>query len=65
MLKLRRMDRAPHPGVFVVPGGATVPVASSLVIVWLLSNMTWAETVGLGSLLAVATVVYAVWFRRR
>ena len=65
VLKLRRMDRAPHPGVFVVPGGAVVPVASSLVIVWLLSNMTWAETAGLGSLLAVATVTYFVLARRR
>lgn len=65
VLQLRRIDRAPNPDVFVVPGGPIVPVASSLVIVWLLSNMTWAETVGLGSLLAVATVAYLVSARRR
>lgn len=61
VLQLRRIDRAPNPDVFVVPGGPIVPVASSLVIVWLLSNMTWAETVGLGSLLAVATVAYLLF----
>lgn len=65
VLKLRRMDRAPNPDVFVVPGGPIVPVASAFVIVWLLSNMTWAETVGLGSLLAIATVAYLVSARRR
>ena len=65
VLKLRRMDQAPNPDVFVIPGGPVVPVISCLVIVWLLSNMTKAETVGLGSLLAVATVAYVVSARRR
>lgn len=65
VLKLRRMDSNPGKKVFVVPGGPLIPVASSLVVVWLLSNMTLAEAIGLGSLMAVSTVAYFVLRRRR
>ncbi|MFT5143780.1 MAG: APA family basic amino acid/polyamine antiporter [Rhodothermales bacterium] len=65
VLKLRRMDKTPKPGVFVIPGGPTVPIASALVVAWLLSNMTGAEAIGLGALLGVASVGYFLVAARR
>ena len=66
VLKLRRLNRETGRAVFVVPGGPTVPIASSLVVLWLLSNLTAAEAVGLGSLIAVACVGYlVVWSSRK
>lgn len=58
VLKLRRMDRTPKPGVFVIPGGWTVPIASSLVVLWLLSNMSGTEATGLAGLLILASGAY-------
>jgi amino acid transporter len=66
VLKLRRKDRTVVGDVFVIPGGPIVPVASSLVIVWLLSNLTGAEAMGLASLVVVASAGYlGVLARRR
>ena len=64
VLKLRKMDVKPDAHVFVLPGGPLIPVASSLVIVWLLSNMTQAEALGLGGLMVISTVAYFVFHRR-
>lgn len=60
VLKLRRMNPNPEGPVFTVPGGPTVPIASSLVVLWLLSNMTQAEFMGLGALLAVSSIGFLV-----
>ena len=65
VLKLRKMDTKPGTPVFVLPGGPLIPVASSLVIVWLLSNMTQAEALGLGALMVVSAVAYFVFCHRR
>ena len=63
VLKLRRMNPNPEGPVFTVPGGPTVPIASSLVVLWLLSNMTQAEFMGLGTLLVVSSIGYLVMRR--
>jgi hypothetical protein len=55
---LRRRDGRPGPGEFRIPGGAIVPVLSSVVVLWLLSQMTVREAIGLVSLLLVAVVIY-------
>ncbi len=65
VLKLRRLDTTPENKVFIIPGGAVIPIASSLVVVWLLSNMTLPEALGLGSLMVVSTVAYFVVRRRQ
>ncbi len=64
VLKLRKMDTNPSKQVFVLPGGPLIPVASSLVVVWLLSNMTQAEALGLGGLMVVSAVLYFISRRR-
>lgn len=66
VIRLRRRDGNPGPGEFRIPGGATVPVLSSVVVVWLLSQMTGSEAIGLGALLVFAVAVYLaglIWKR--
>lgn len=59
VLQLRRGGRQAGGYVFRVRGGPAVPVLSALVIVWLLSNMTRAEAIGVGLLMAAAALLYA------
>ena len=49
-----RTDQAP----FVLPGGPTIPILASLVIVGLLVNSTRAELVAVGWAIAAATLLY-------
>jgi basic amino acid/polyamine antiporter, APA family len=58
VLQLRRQGVQSKGTVFRVPGGPVVPVLSTLVVVWLLSNMTRAEAIGLGVLLVAASLLY-------
>ena len=48
VIGLRRRMGPPSPGQFRIPGGPTVPVLSSGVILWLLSQMTASEATGCG-----------------
>ena len=63
VLQLRRVAPEPEGPVFRIPFGPVVPVASSLVIIWLLLNMTRAEVTGLSLLLGVSAVVFFVMRR--
>lgn len=65
VLRLRRINPDPEGPVFRIPFGPLVPVASSLVIVWLLLNMTRAEVIGLSLLLLVASLAFVVLRRSR
>lgn len=58
VMALRRRKGAPAPGQFRIPGGLLVPVLSSAVVLWLLSQMTASEAIGVGVLLAVTIVIY-------
>ena len=62
VLALRRQHAKTGSGVHVlrVPGGPVVPLLSSAVVLWLLSNMTRAEAIGLGLMLLAASLLYAV-----
>jgi basic amino acid/polyamine antiporter, APA family len=60
VLTLRKRKMGSTKGVFVIPFGPLIPVLSSLVVVWLLSNMTQEEASGLGLLLVVTSVLYVV-----
>ena len=65
VLKLRKLNPTPDKSAFILPFGPTIPVASSLVVLWLLSNMTGAEAIGLSLLLALSTVGFLVWRRAK
>ncbi len=62
VLALRRQHAKTGSGVHVlrVPVGPVVPLLSSAVVLWLLSNMTRAEAIGLGLMLLAASLLYAV-----
>jgi len=62
VIRLRRRDGQPGAGQFRIPGGATVAVLSSAVIVWLLLQMTASESIGLGALLLASLAIYLARF---
>jgi amino acid transporter len=58
VIVLRRRFGPPGPGQFRIPGGPVVPILSSVVVLWLLSQMTAGEAIGIGALLALTVVIY-------
>ncbi len=64
VLKLRKLNPNPDKKAFVIPFGPTVPIASSLVVIWLLSNMTGPEASGLALMLAISSVAYFILRRK-
>lgn len=66
VIKLRR--KAP-PGLesFRIPGGYTVPVFASVIILWFLSNLSGAEQASILILIVVLSLIYApiYWLRNR
>jgi len=58
-IKLRR-DKSSEPSteLFRIPGGYTVPILSSIVVIWLLSNLTNNEFKSVGLFILVLTIVY-------
>ncbi len=58
VIALRRRKGPPSAGQFRIPGGPIVPVLSSAVILWLLSQMTASEAIGVGVLLTITVVIY-------
>ena len=66
VLALRR-KRGPRPaGQFRVPGGPVVPVLGATVVIWLLTQMTAGEALGIGALVAGIMVIYGArrWIRK-
>ena len=62
-MELRRRDVRSDGPPFCIPGGPTVPILASLVVLWLLSNAGRAEITALAWVLLVASVLY--WLRKR
>jgi amino acid transporter len=60
VFRLRRRDVRASDKVFRAPGGPVVPVASCLIIVWLLSHVTAAEAAVLGGILVASALYYVV-----
>jgi APA family basic amino acid/polyamine antiporter len=60
VLRLRKKNIQSDKKVFIVPFGPIIPLLSSAVVLWLLSNMTSQEALGLGILLAVSTVLFFI-----
>ncbi len=57
---LRRRDVRAGGEPFRVPGGPLVPALAAIIVLWLLAQTTGRERIGVGLLLAVASIVYAV-----
>ena len=58
VIALRRRHGPVSKGQFSIPGGFVVPVLSSIVIIWLLSQMTAGEVAGIATLLAVTAFIH-------
>ncbi len=59
VIKLRYTQKS-KPGEFKIPGGFTVPILSSGIIIFFLSKMTAAEAIGTLVVTALLTVVYFI-----
>jgi APA family basic amino acid/polyamine antiporter len=55
-----RYSRAPVPGTFRIPGGPTVPLVASAVVVWLLAQSTLREVVTMAAFIGAATLFYVI-----
>lgn len=60
VIRLRLRDGRPSGDGFCIPGGPVVPVLSCLFIGWLLFQLTNKEAIGLGLLIGVSVVLYAI-----
>ena len=59
-LKLRRSDTATSEKTFRIKGGLIIPLLAIATIVWLLSNLTKEELVGMAIFIAVFSAIYFV-----
>lgn len=57
VIKLRNNDTLKESG-FKIPGGYIVPILSSLIIVWLLSNINRFEVIVIGVFISVLSLMY-------
>jgi amino acid transporter len=60
VFKLRQLNVGAGNEVFKAPGGAVVPAASCLIILWLLSHVTLAEAGVLGGFLGASALYYVI-----
>jgi amino acid transporter len=58
VIALRHRHGPPSSGQFRTPGGPTIPILSASVVLWLLSQMTSKEAIGIGALLALTVATY-------
>jgi len=57
VIKLRQNQEL-NPGSFIIPGGYLVPIATIIIIVWLLSNLSKQEQFGVLVFILLLTVIY-------
>ena len=60
VLRLRHRDGNPKSSEFRIPGGPVIPLLGFALIAWLLWQLTGEEAMGLGALMAVSAVYYAI-----
>ena len=56
--KLRKKDSTKSEKTFRIPGGFIVPLLATCVIIWLLSNLTKREFVGIAIFISIFSVIY-------
>ncbi len=59
-VKLRQKAPATTEKTFRMPGGIIIPLLAAAVILWLLSNLTKTEVIGLAIFIAVFSAIYAI-----
>jgi len=61
VIKLR-ISKNPEPetNLFRIPGGYSIPILSSMVIIWFLSNLAKNELTGIGLFIILLTVLYFI-----
>lgn len=66
VIRLRHRDGEPSADQFRLPGGASIPILSSLVVLWLISRMESGEAIGFAVLLAIVVASYfaGTFFRK-
>ena len=66
VIQLRRIQKA-TPDEFEIPGGYTVPILSAIIILYLLSNLTMTEKIGIIIFIAILTVIYGLilYFKKK
>lgn len=57
-IKLRYSNRASTQQSFKIPGGITVPIVATIVIIWLLSNLSIKEIKGAAIFIVVLSAIY-------
>jgi APA family basic amino acid/polyamine antiporter len=58
--KLRKKDSTKSEKTFHIPGGIIVPLLATCVIIWLLSNLTKKELIGIVIFISIFSVIYFV-----
>lgn len=59
-IKLRLKKPAVAEKTFTIPGGITVPLVATAIIIWLLSNLSQAEIIGIGIFILVLAFIYLI-----
>ncbi len=66
-IRLRYKKTAFTEKTFTVPGGLTIPILATVIIVWLLSNLSKEEMIGSSIALLVLSLIYVVmkWYKNK
>ena len=59
VIQLRRKQKT-DVNEFEIPGGYTVPILSAIIILYLLSNLSMTEKIGIVIFTGILTVIYGV-----
>jgi len=66
VIQLRRIRKA-EPEEFKIPGGYIVPILSAIIILYLLSNLTQTEKIGIIIFVGILTVIYGfiIYYKKK
>jgi len=66
-IKLRYKKTPGTKKTFTIPGGLVVPISASIIIIWILSNLSKEEMIGISIALLVLSLIYVVmkWYKNK
>jgi len=66
-IKLRYKKTPATEKTFTIPGGLIVPILASMIIIWILSNLSKEEMTGISIALFVLSLIYVVmkWYKNK